>query len=223
MSDVPLVAGPVYGLRTWVVVGPPGEERLAGPHSSTPWPDGGQWLTATCARDPAHHAPEHDCVCGLHAWHPDRQTARRVLAPRREIAGVVECDGAIEVHPEGFRAERGRPRALVVTPMRNRALVTRLATAYAAEVATVDGPDHLVAWCRERDLGLEPAVVDTLLGPGTVRAFRAAARRRTRLFVGGIAAFIVGAILLALLASALLPDPEGPHVVRGRVGEVTVP
>jgi hypothetical protein len=223
VSDAPLVAGPVYGLRTWVVVGQPGEERLAGPHSATPWPDGGQWLVATCTRDPAHHAPEHDCVCGLHAWHPDRQTAKRVLAPRREIAGVVECDGAIEVHPEGFRAERGRPRALVVTPMRNRALVTRLATAYAAEVATVDGPDGLVAWCRGRDLGLGPAVVEDLLGPDTATAFRAAARRRTRRLVGGIAAWIVVAILLALLASFALPDSKEPHVVRGRAGEVTIP
>ena len=223
MSDVPLVAGPVYGLRTWVVVGKPGEERLAGPHRATPWPDGDRWLVATCARDPAHHAPEHDCVCGLHAWHPDRQSARRVLAPRREIAGVVECDGAIEIHPEGLRAVRGRPRALVVTPMRNTALVTRLATAYAAEVATVAGPDGLVAWCRERDLGLEPTVVDDLLGPGTASAFRAAARRRTRRLVGGFAVWIVVAILLALLASFALPDSKEPHVVRGRSGEVTIP
>jgi hypothetical protein len=223
VNDAPLVAGPVYGLRTWVVVGPPGEERLAGPHSATPWPDGGQWLSATCARDPSHHAPEHECVCGLHAWHPSRDTARRVLAPRREVAGVVECDGAIEVHPEGFRAARGRPRALVVTPMRNRALVTRLATAYAADVATVDGPDGLVAWCRERDLGLEPAVVDDLLGPGTASAFRTTARRRRRHLVGGIAAWIVVAILLALLASFALPDSKEPHVVRGRAGEVTIP
>ena len=65
MSDVPLVAGPVYGLRTWVVVGKPGEERLAGPHSGTRWPDGAGWLEATCATDPAHNAPEHDCICDV--------------------------------------------------------------------------------------------------------------------------------------------------------------
>jgi hypothetical protein len=34
---------------------------------------------------------------------------------------------------------------------------------------------------------------------------------------------IVLSVVLALLASLALPDPKGPHVVRGRVGEVTVP
>ena len=109
MTDTPLVAGPLYGLRTWVVVGSPGEERLAGPHSGAPWPAGAAWLEATCAVDPAHMPPEHDCVCGLHALHPSAENARKVLSARREIAGVVECDGAIEIHPDGFRAQRGRP------------------------------------------------------------------------------------------------------------------
>ena len=146
-----------------------------------------------------------------------------MLAPRREIAGVVECDGAIEIHPEGFRAERGRPRALVATPMRNPALVTRLATAYAAEVATVDGPDGLVDWCRERDLGLEPTVVDDLLGPGDGERLprggapaHATARRRLR----GLDHRRDPARAPGVLRAA---GPQGPHVVRGRSGEVTIP
>jgi hypothetical protein len=221
-DPTPLVAGPLYGLRTWVVVGAPGSERLAGPQSTVPWPDGGAWLEATCARDPGHAAPEHDCVCGLHAWHPQPRNARRVLASRREVAGVVECDGNIEIHPDGFRAQRGRPHALVVTPMRNAALVGRLARAYDAEVATVEGPRELAAWCRERGLGLEAPVVDELLGPGAAAEWREASRRRARRLVAGVAAWIVVAVLLALLASFALPDPDGPHVVRGRGGEVTI-
>ena len=222
-DQTPLVAGPLYGLRTWVVVGPPGAERLAGPHRDVPWPDGGAWLEATCARDPGHAAPEHDCACGLHAWHPSAANARRVLASRREVAGVVESQGNIEIHPDGFRAQRGRPHALVVTPMRNAALAGRLAHAYDAEVVAVDGPRELAAWCRERGLGLEAPVVDALLGPGAVAAWRDASRRRARRLVAGVAAWIAVAVLLALLASFALPDPEGPRVLRGRAGEVTVP
>jgi hypothetical protein len=223
VTDTPLVAGPLYGLRTWVVVGAPGEERLAGPHSGTPWPGGSAWLQATCARHPDHVAPEHDCVCGLHALHPDAANARQVLAARREIAGVVECDGAIEVHPDGFRAERGRPYALVRTPLKNPALFERLGRVYGAEVVTVSGPADLLDWCHERRLGLEPPVVDDIVGADVVREFRRTRTHSKRVVVGGMAAVIVISVLLALLASLALPDPRGPHVVRGRVGEVTVP
>jgi hypothetical protein len=38
MSDLPLVPGPLYGLRKWTVVGGAGSERLAGPHSAVGWP-----------------------------------------------------------------------------------------------------------------------------------------------------------------------------------------
>jgi hypothetical protein len=223
VTDTPLVAGPIYGLRTWVVVGAPGAERLAGPHSGTPWPADAAWLEATCAVDPGHVAPEHECICGLHALHPDRASARHVLSARREIAGVVECDGAIEVHPDGFRAERGRPYALVLTPLKNPALVRRLASSYDAEVVKVSGPAELLDWCRERRLGLEPPVVDELVGPDVARAWRRNKRRRTRVLVGGMLAVIVLSVLLAMLASLALPDPRGPHVVRGRAGQVTVP
>ena len=223
MTDTPLVAGPLYGLRTWVVVGAPGEERLAGPHSRTPWPDGAAWLEATCAVDPSHVAPEHDCVCGLHALHPSLENARKVLSARREIAGIVECDGTIEIHPDGFRAQRGRPHALVATPLKNPALVERLARSYDAEVVKVDGPKDLVDWCRDRRLGLEPSVVDELVGPDVAREWRRTKRRRTQQVVGGMVAVIVLSVILALLASLALPDPPGPRVLRGRAGEVTVP
>jgi len=223
VTDTPLVAGPLYGLRTWVVVGAPGEERLAGPHSRTPWPAGAAWLEATCAVDPRHVAPEHDCVCGLHALHPSAENARKVLSARREIAGVVECDGAIELHPDGFRAQRGRPYALVATPLKNPALVERLAHSYDAEVVKVEGPKDLVDWCRDRRLGLEPAVVDELVGVDVAREWRRTKRQRTHRVVGGMLAVIVLSVVLALLASLALPDPPGPRVLRGRAGEVTVP
>jgi hypothetical protein len=32
-----------------------------------------------------------------------------VLASRFELPGIIEADGAVEVHADGFRAERARP------------------------------------------------------------------------------------------------------------------
>jgi hypothetical protein len=219
MADTPpLVAGPVYGLRTWTVVGPPGEERLAGPQRRTPWPAGGTWLVAECGSDPAHAAPVHDCACGIHVLHPDEDNARRLFAARREIPGVVECDGPVEIHPEGFRAQRGRPHALVLAPGRNAGLIGRLASAYDAEVVEVRRPGDLVEWCRERGLGFAPAVVDDLLGPGTAQAWRRTSRRRSRLAVVRIVVALLVSLALAGLAYAAFPDPPGPHYVDGRTG-----
>jgi len=219
MPDTPpLVAGPLYGVRTWAVVGPPGEERLAGPQRRTAWPAGGAWLVAECERDPAHTAPEHDCACGIHAFHPDEANARRVLALRREIAGVVECDGPAEIHPEGFRAARGRPHALVLQPGRNAGLIGRLAAAYGAEVVEVRRPADLVEWCRERGLGLAPGVVDDLLGAGTADAWRRTSRRRSRIAAVRVVAALLVTLALAALAYVALPDPKGPHYVTGRTG-----
>jgi hypothetical protein len=140
VSDTPLVATPLYGLRTWTVAGESGAERLAGPHQRVTWPPGGAWLEATCAQSPGHQPPIHGCGCGLHAWHPSRRSARRVLACRREIPGIAEASGGIEVHDDGFRAERARPYALVLAPGRNARLVRRLAEAYGAQVVEADRP-----------------------------------------------------------------------------------
>ena len=221
MTDTPFVAGPLYGLRTWVVVGEPGAERLAGPQRREPWPAGGVFLEAHCGRDPSHVAPVHDCLCGLHAWHPDAHNARKVLAARREVAGVVECEGAIEVHAEGFRAQRARPYAIVLPPMRNAALIHRLADAYAAEVAEIDGPDALAAWCRERGLGMAPGAIEDMLGPGAAEKSRRDSRRRARRLVVGLVVWAVVSALLAMLAVVAMPD-SGPHDVLGRGGLVHV-
>jgi hypothetical protein len=218
MAEPPLVAGPLYGLRTWAVVGAPGNERLAGPERGTPWPDGGEWLCAVCERDARHIAPEHDCVCGIHALHPDAANAKRVLRLRRQVAGIVECDGPVEVHAEGFRACRGRPYALVLLPGRNAGLLGRLSRTYGAEVIDVRRPADLVRVCRDRGLGLTPAVVDEILGPETAQEWRRAAERRKRLAVARAVAALVVTLALAALAYAALPDPSGPHYVYGRSG-----
>src|ERR1700709_2084657 len=123
MSATPFVPGPIYGLRTWTVAGDAGNERLAGPQRRVVWPAGGEGFEAVGPSGPP--APAAGCGCGAHAWHPRPRWARRTVASRREIPGVVEGQGEIEVHAEGFRAQRARPHALFAVRGANRALLDR--------------------------------------------------------------------------------------------------
>jgi hypothetical protein len=219
MSAPPLVPSPVYGLRTWTAVGAQREERLAGPRQGTPWPTDGAWLEARCVHD--HAAPAAGCDCGIHAWHPRARGARRVLASRREIPGVVEAAGAIELHQDGFRAERGRPYALFAGPNANTHLLRRLADAYGIEAVGVADADAIVAWCRARGLGLAPDVVEDLLGPDAVVAARRERLARRR--AAGIRIAAMLAVIAALVAIGLATsDDPGDCTLFGRTGEIHV-
>jgi hypothetical protein len=222
VSDTPLFPDPVYGLRTWTVVGERGAERLIAPQRGEVWPPGGAWAEASCARSPEHRAPAHGCVCGLHALHPSRRSARRVLSRRREIPGIAEARGQIEVHEDGFRAERARPYVLLLLPGRNARLLERLGKAYGAEVVEVNGADAVVTLCRERTLGLDESGVAQLLGPATAERYRRARRERMRAAALRLAAVVVLSVLLVVAGLALATDPPGERVLQGRGGEVTV-
>jgi hypothetical protein len=210
MSELPLVPSPVYGLRAWTVVGEAGSERLAGPHRSVGWPLEGEWLESTC--ELGHASPAPDCACGIHAWHPRRRWARRAMAARRAVPGIVEASGVVEVHADGFRAQRARPYALMDTGW-HPALVHRLAAVYGVPVVEAGSPAALVDWCRARDLGLEEAVVAELLGPA------AEPRRRTRSDALRVAAAVAAVGVLLLLGLAATDSP-GDRPLHGRAGEV---
>ena len=216
MSDLPLVPSPLYGLRTWTAVGDAERERLAGPHQTLIWPPGGAWLEATCAA--GHPSPARDCDCGVHAWHPRPRWARRIVAARAAIPGVVEASGAIEVHEDGFRAQRARPYALVLAAGRNPGLVRRLAVAYGVPVVEADKPDAVLDWCDARGLGLDDAVVSTLLGPAA-EELRRARRRRVRSAALRTAAGLA-AVTLLLLLGLLATDRPGDRTLYGRTGEI---
>jgi hypothetical protein len=220
VSDPPLVLGPVYGLRTWLVEGPAGAERLVGAHTGVVWPGDGALLEAACPVEPTHAPPAPGCTCGLYAWHPSKATARRVCGVRREVPGVLEAAGALEVHDDGFRAERGRPHALVLLPGRNEGQITRLADAYGAEVLRLPGPDALAAHCAAHGLGLPPRVVAELVGADNVARDRRARRRRAATVALRLAAV---ALLLAALGAIVDGGTEHGKVLNGRAGEVRVP
>jgi hypothetical protein len=217
MSAMPLVPAVLYGLRTWTVTGAHGEERLEAPQRGVTWPAGGAWFEATCPA--GHAAPAGECACGAHAWHPRPRWARRSIAARREVAGIVEACGAIEVHEDGFRAQRSRPYALVQAPWSNPALLRRLAAAYRVPVVAVSGPRELLAWCRERGLGLDETVVAGLLGVPATERRRARMRRlrTTALRLG-----VLAAAVSLLLALGIASDPKGDRVLFGRTGPIHV-
>ena len=220
MSDTPLVPTPVYGLRTWTVRGESPGERLAGAYrDAPPWPVGGAWLEASCSGAEGHSAPAPQCSCGVHAWHPRRRAALRILAGRREVPGIVEARGAIEVHADGFRAERARPYALLLAPGRNAALVHRLGEAYQVPVVEAAGPDDVLDWCREHGLGLGEPVVADLLGAAELEAQRRARQVKVRSNALRIAAaFLIAALLLVL--GLIATDPPGDRDLNGRAGQV---
>lgn len=217
MSASPLVPSPLYGLRTWSVVGEHGAERLTGPRRGTPWPADGTWLEARCERP--HAAPAPGCDCGIHAWHPGLHGARRVLSSPREIPGVVEVEGPVELHQDGFRAERARPYALLAGPHANARLVRRLADAYGIEAVAVGDAGAIVAWCRARGLGLTQDVLERLLGPEVVAEERRMRRRRTRIVRLRIAAAVAAIAVLVGIGIAATDDP-GDRTLYGRTGEV---
>jgi hypothetical protein len=221
MDGTPLVPAPVYGLRAWRVLGEPGAERLAGPQQGAAWPTGGEWLEAVCSQTPEHAAPVRGCGCGLHAWHPTRRFARKILSGRGEIPGLVEARGAIEVHEDGFRAERARPFALMLAPGRNEPRVRRLAEAYGARVVEVAGADDVLAYCRQHGLGLDDDTITRLLGvDGEER--RRAGRRKLHTDALRVVAAIVISVLLVVIGLRVATDPKGDRILNGRTGPIHV-
>jgi hypothetical protein len=103
VSADPLLPGTLYGLRTWRAVAPDGRPELAGPYQHTTWPTD-EPVHAVGGDGGVHAAPAPDCKCGVHALHPRPKSAKRVLAGRGDIPGVVEAWGEVEVHEAGFRA-----------------------------------------------------------------------------------------------------------------------
>jgi hypothetical protein len=222
VNSDPLLPGRLYGLRTWRVVTGDGHPHLAGPYQSTPWPTAGKPVRAVCVDGGAHAAPAPDCQCGVHALHPRLKSARRVLADRWDVPGVVEAWGDVEVHETGFRAAYGRPHALVLQPGRNARLIRELASDYRADVIELRKPQELLAHCQAHKLGLDESVVDELLAPGEGERCRRARRRRARANALRVVAAVVIGLVMWVLGMRQLADPHGTRVLYGRTGAVTV-
>jgi hypothetical protein len=154
--------------------------------------------------------------------HPDATAAStRGIPARAEVPGVVEAEGAVELHHDGFRAERARPHALFAGPHANAQLVRRLAGAYGIEAVAVGDADAIVAWCRARGLGVTQDVLERLLGPEVVAEARRVRRRRARLVGLRIAAAVAAIAVLVGVGLAATGSP-GDRTLSGRTGEIRV-
>jgi hypothetical protein len=218
VTDAPLIPGSLYGLRTWRIGRDADGENLLAVSRDTPWPGGGSWFEASCAAEGGHAAPAPDCTCGVHAWHPRRSSARRVLAGRFEQPGVVEAAGAIELQHDGFRAQRARPSALVVIPGRNTKRAERLARRYDAELVRVADADALLAWCADRGVGLDAPTVDELLGPENACARLRSRRRKRRAGALRIAVAVMLSAAAVAAGWAFASGPPSSGRICGRTG-----
>src|SRR5688572_6682963 len=70
-----------------------------------PWSTGVN--TARCARGAGHTAPDTDCSCGIYAFHAMHNQLRH-----EPVVGAIAAWGDMEVHRDGFRAERAAVLAL---------------------------------------------------------------------------------------------------------------
>ena len=188
-EQTPLLAGRLLGLRGWMIQsGAGGHPRLAAYWQQASWALGGRWTTARCLADhhpPGEPTPAGSCSCGLYAYNVNRASAeeleaeywgRNALAnphdPERVqligVAGIIEAEGRIELHLDGFRAERARPHALIVGadwPAESRREVERLARACRAGVLELADSRELLEYCRAQGGALGPESVDALLEP----------------------------------------------------------
>src|SRR5438876_462828 len=110
-ADAPLFVGKLAGLRSWSLADQ--DRALGGLFQRVAWP-AGRPLRAACLVN-SHAAPAPACSCGIYALHPTRAAARALqeVASPPDVVGIVEAWGAVEVHPDGFRAEYARPNSLV--------------------------------------------------------------------------------------------------------------
>lgn len=181
--EAPAVPGVIHGLRSWALYQEGPFWRLGSRTRATIWPPN-ESLVAHCVatQERRHRAPDPGCGCGLHAYHPFGAgvtgVAELFAAPEPGYAngagwtvfGVISAWGRIEVHSEGFRAERARPVALLTAEnWRGTAYgraIEETAAEYVLPVVEIEPDANAIAErCAEQWPGLAPALVDDLLPP----------------------------------------------------------
>ena len=178
----PLVPGVVHGLRTWgLALDREGRPGLIG-YGHTRWESGGRPTRGDCLPgegEPKVHpagspVPAAGCACGLYASHPWARDPNsdflRVdgmgLEPD-DVFGVVEAWGRMEVHEDGFRAEYARPIALFArtgAELEWDVPNDRMAEEYGCELIRVGSVEELAAELEQFDKGLDPVLVEDLVG-----------------------------------------------------------
>ncbi len=183
-SDLAVVPGVIHGLRRWQLYLEGSRWRLGSLNQPIIWAPG-EAMEAACIHhdfmedDPENHDPPGaGCRCGIYAFHPFGDAAEAfeedVDAPEPgyaravgwTICGVLSAWGRIEVHQEGFRAQRARLEALFL-PSNWAGSAYHEAIEAVARLYGVPAVEHesesLIETCRRRWPGLDPDLVDELL------------------------------------------------------------
>ncbi len=170
IEEAPLVAGRLYGLRTWRVRWRASRPVLSGVFQSAPWNDALEATKARCRGHgrTQHSAPAPDCRCGIYGMHPSRigewfEMTRKPFDWGPTVHGIVEAWGRVELHEDGFRAELARPYAIVHVEGYGTWNESR-------EIAEAMGVEHLIfervsdvaEYCEENGLGMDRATVAEL-------------------------------------------------------------
>ena len=149
----------LHGLRRWQLYLEGSRWRLGSLNQPIIWAPG-EAMEAACIHhdfmedDPENHDPPGaGCRCGIYAFHPFGDAAEAfeedVDAPEPgyaravgwTICGVLSAWGRIEVHQEGFRAQRARLEALSC-PRTGRARRTTRRSKRSARLYGVPAVEH---------------------------------------------------------------------------------
>lgn len=181
-QETPAVPGRIHGLRGWSLYEEGPFRRLGSRTRAMIWPPNDNMVAACLGSEysAAHPAPAPGCHCGIHAHHPFgagvEVLAESLATPESGFAngigwtvyGVISAWGRVEVHADGFRAERARPVALLIARNWHDTTYGRAIEETAAEyvlpvIIVEPDPKAIAAACAERWPGLAPALVDELL------------------------------------------------------------
>ncbi|MCB0868157.1 MAG: hypothetical protein KDB48_05645 [Solirubrobacterales bacterium] len=116
-EKTPFLAGTIIGIRQWH--SDLSLSRLRPLTRYQDWKMDGKPTEAVCANhEGSHQAPDPDCDCGLHAYHPWSSKREHLSLYFRDsqVTGLVAAWGKVEVHGEGFRAQYAKPMAFVLPP-----------------------------------------------------------------------------------------------------------
>jgi len=188
VSDAPVVAGFIHGLRVWHVSSWAGGFRLSSAAARFRW-DPDNPGAAVCRRGPdPHPVPSTDCSCGFYSFHQSREAMGKVVmhAKRSQqvaIAGIVRSWGRTEVHADGMRSEYAKPDVLFMprdASFATHTLIHELAGMYGAAVWE-GSPQYLLDRMKDHKPGLSKE-----LTPQVTEGLPEASSRR-KLTAGGSA------------------------------------
>ena len=232
VAEIPLLTHAIPGFRAWRLA-----DGVLGPATA----GRGDWSPGTnvgvCAMGHRHAVPDPDCTCGLYAFH----TMHAQLSGEWCV-GAIAAWGAVEVHRDGFRAERARVIALGVrnplghhaaalseaaarygVPLVDRSLLQPLALLQTAPlpVALVDlPPEQHQEWLSRRrghepddQVWVEPAAGEVTVGIGR--------HLRDWLGAGARAEVAPGDVLERGHVLTMRGDAEAAHVPVAVAGRVT--